>query len=169
MDIRAELLKEHSKQQAVKIASWIGDDTEAFDNLISLFLGKEYRVCQRAAWAMSICADANPQLIRPYIKKLVRNLKKPVHDAVKRNTLRVLEKIEIPENNLGELADVCFDFLTRGNEPIAVKAYSIGILSNISKKEPALLQELKIILEDQLPYSGPAIKSRAKRVLNKQE
>lgn len=167
MDIRAELLKEHSKQQAVKIASWISDNAEAFDNLMSLFLGNEYRLCQRAAWVMSICADANPQLIRPYIKKLVRNLKMPVHDAVKRNTLRVLVQIEIPENNLGELADICFNFLTDGNEPIAVKAYSIGILAHISKKEPALLQELKIILEDQLPYSGPAIKSRARKILSK--
>ena len=50
MDLRAELLEEHSKRQALRVADYIGNDPERFADLMCLFFGNEYRVTQRAAW-----------------------------------------------------------------------------------------------------------------------
>ena len=92
MNIRDEILKEHSRKQSEKVANYIGSDRKRFDELMSLFLGNTYRVTQRAAWIVSICAERNPELIQPFLSKMVKMLEGKVHDAVKRNSLRIFQR-----------------------------------------------------------------------------
>ena len=54
MNIREEILREHSKAQSLRKAHYIGEDKQRFEELMYLFLNDEYRVCQRAAWVVSI-------------------------------------------------------------------------------------------------------------------
>ncbi|MEJ7671786.1 MAG: hypothetical protein WKF59_03550 [Chitinophagaceae bacterium] len=49
MNLRDEILKEHSKAQCNKIVQWVGDSQKRFEELFHLFLTDEYRVVQRAA------------------------------------------------------------------------------------------------------------------------
>ena len=91
MTLKEEILKEHSKAQAEYLAKKIGPDQKAFDELVALFLHDEYRVTQRAAWVFRLCLDAYPWLLEKHLKSIIENLQNPVHDAVKRNTLRILQ------------------------------------------------------------------------------
>ena len=61
MNLRDEILKEHSKPQCNKIVQWVGDSQKRFDGLFNLFLNDEYRVTQRAAWPLSYCVIAHPE------------------------------------------------------------------------------------------------------------
>ena len=140
MNLRDEILKEFSKANTVRIAKEIGADQERFDELIKLFLGKEYRVIQRAAWIVSHCADDYPWLINKHIDPMLHNLEKSVSDPVKRNTLRVLRYVDIPEALMGLAADLCFQFLQSGKESVAIKVHSMDILLNIVKVFPAHVQ-----------------------------
>src|SRR4029077_20634695 len=109
MDLRATILAEHSKAQTNKIIKWIGSDQKRFDELFRLFLNDEYRVVQRAAWPLSYCVISHPQLIYKHFRKLLTNLKKPgIGDAVKRNTVRLLQHIQIPPKYHGEIMNLCF-------------------------------------------------------------
>jgi hypothetical protein len=167
--LRSEILAEHSKRQTMRIVRMIGNDAKRFGVLMDVFLNEEYRITQRAAWAVSYCAEAHPKLIRPYLKRMIENLKKPVHDAVKRNTVRVLQGIDLPTSLLGSAADVCFSFLQSVHEPAAIKANSITVLANICRKEPELKNEFRLILQQHMPFGSPAIIARAKRVLKELE
>jgi len=167
MNIKAELLKEHSKAQATRIAEYVAKKPERFKNLMELFFSATYRVTQRAAWPVGICAEKHPHLIRPYLGQMIDNLSGGVHDAVKRNTVRALQNIKIPDELLGEAANNCFALLESNKEPIAIKVFSMTVLANICEKEPDLGQELKLVIENQLPYGSAGFKSRAKKVLSK--
>ncbi len=167
MNLRTELLKEHSKTQAVRIADYIGSDSDKFALLMQLFLSDDYRVTQRASWVVSHCADRYPHLIQPYLSQLIANLRNNVHVAVRRNTVRILQDISIPDQLIGETADICFQFLESRDEPVAVKVFAMTILGNICDKIPELKNELALIIEDQLPYASAGYKSRAKKVLKK--
>ncbi len=114
---------------------------------------------------MSYCAIKNPQLTQSYLQRLIKNLQGDIHVAVKRNTVRVLQYIDIPEKLRGMAATVCFDLIQSGNEPVAVKAFSMTVLANICKHEPELADELKLIIEDQLPFASAGFKARAKKIL----
>lgn len=165
-DLEKRLLAEHSKAQCERIVQWVGNDQERFDELFGLFLNGEYRVVQRAAWPVSYCVIAQPRLIKKHWKKLVGNLHKPgVHNAVKRNILRLLQDIEIPGAYEGELMDICFAFAGSPSEAIAVKAFALTVLGNLAKKYPDIIPELKVLIEDNMPHATPAFKSRAKKLL----
>lgn len=166
MDLAKEILKEHTRRQAIKIADYVGDNNIRFKALVDTYLKGPYRITQRGAWPLSLCIERHPDLIKPHLKKLLRFLHQPgIHDAVKRNTMRLLQFIEIPGSLHGEVASLCFQYLEQKNEPVAVKAFSMTVLSSIIKNEPDLKKELKIILEDQLPYASPGFTVRAKKVL----
>ena len=164
MDIKAALLQEHSKTQAQRIAAYIGSDPERFRELMLLFFKGEYRITQRAAWVLFFCTANYPMLTQPYLNPLISNLEQPVSNAVKRNTLRHLQSIPIPPNLQGQLATVCFNFLM-GSEPVAIKAFAMTILANLAQSEPDLGRELKIIIQDQLPYASAGFKARARTIL----
>ena len=73
--------------------------------------------------------------------------------------------IDIPRAYQGDVAAVCFEFLMNPKEPIAVRVFSMTVLANLAKLLPDLQGELRIVIEDQLPYSSPGFMSRAKKVL----
>jgi len=164
MNIKEALLQEHSKAQAQRIAAYIGSDPERFKILMALFFSGEYRVTQRAALVLSSCADNHSTLVQPYLGKLIVNLERPVPDAVKRNTIRLLQAISIPPELQGSLVTICFNYLT-GSEPVAIKAFAMTVLANLAKTEPDLGNELKIIIQDQLPDAAPAFLARVRKIL----
>jgi hypothetical protein len=166
MDIKKELLKEHSKSQTTKIVKYIGSDPQRFKMLVSLFLEGLYRVTQRAAWPLSYCVRDHPTLIKPHLKSVLKMLeKKDAHDAIKRNILRFLQDIEIPKQFYGIITDRCFALMDP-KEAIAIRVFAMTVLANIAKEEPDLKKELRIVIEDQLPFASAGFLSRARRVLN---
>ena len=168
MNLRETILEEHSKAQKDKIVSWIGSSQKRFDELFKLFLSDEYRVVQRAAYPLSYCVRAHPEFINPHWKKLLSNLsKKGIHDAVKRNTLRLMEDIEIPEAFHGDVMNVCFGYVNTNEESIAVRAFSLTVLDNLSKKYPDIRNELKLIIEERWTHETAAFRSRARKILKK--
>jgi len=166
MDLKTEILKEHSKNQVVKIARYIGNDTSRFKELMELFLRGEYRVTQRSSWVVTYCAIAFPELINPYFKQMINKVsEKNIHDAVKRNTVKIWSEIHIPEKYYGEIYKLCFTFLRSAEEPVAVKAHAMTVLEKISVKYPELKNELRTTIEDMMPFGKPAIIARGKKTL----
>lgn len=166
MDIRAALLKEHSRNQCNRIVRYIGRDKKKFGILMKLFFSGEYRVTQRAAWPMSYCVEANPSLIIPYYKKLILFLnRKDVHPAVARNILRLLQKVEIPKKWQGEIMNSCFQFIENPKEAIAIKIFSLTVLGNLAKDYPEILPELRVVIETRWDTETPGFRSRAKKIL----
>lgn len=168
MNLREEILREHSKSQASKIADFIGNDKKRFDDLMYLFLNDEYRVCQRAAWVVGIIAEKYPDLVLLYIEPMLQNLKDNNNHAVIRNTVRVLNYMKvIPESSVGLATSICFNYIQNPSAPIAIRAFSIHFLYKICLKEPDLKEELKILLEDLILYESPALVSAGKNTLKK--
>jgi hypothetical protein len=168
MNIREALLEEHSKKQALKIADYIGNDEQRFADLMGLFFNDEYRVCQRAAWSVRLIAAKYPELIATYLKPMLLNLENPVHDAVKRNTVRILKDIDpLPESLLGIAATICFNFMATPSVPVAIKVFSMQILYKICLKEPDLKNELQMLIEDLSPNESKAFASAGKHILIK--
>lgn len=165
MDIRQTLNQGNTKPIAVMISAYIGDDAEKFRELMEIFLGNDPRLSQRAAWVVSHCADRHPALIRPWIKPMIKNLKNNDNVAVKRNTVRVFQWVDIPGSEMGKLADICFDYLGSASEPIAVKVFSMSVLFNMCKKIPELKNELLPMIEDQMPYGSVGFRSRGRKII----
>jgi len=166
MDLKESLLEEHSKKQCDKIVGYIGSDKKLFAGLMNLFFEGEYRITQRAAWPVSNCVKNHPELIVPYIKQMLDNLsKKDLHDAVKRNTVRLLQTVKIPKKYHGQLMNICFDFIQSNETAVAIKAFSLTILQNFTAQYPEIIPELKLVIQERSNYETAAFQARARKIL----
>lgn len=168
MNIREELLRQqiHFKKHSIAITEFAASSDKNFKDLIDCFLSKDIRVAQRAAWSVSWAAEKYPEMVQPYIGVLVDQLKrKDVHNAVIRNSLRILEDVIIPEKFHGEVMDACFQFLQNRETAIAIKAFALTVLFNLSKIYPDIKNELRIIIEENMEYETAAYRSRGKKIL----
>ena len=167
MNLREAILEEHSKARAERIARFIGHDSERFDQLMQLIFEGEYRIVQRGTWALRKVCDKHPELFFPYFEKAVFLLREDRHVAFRRNVLSIIAEQEIPEDYLGELADICFGFLESRSETVAVRVHAMEILAAICRREPELANELILLIETYLPHESPGFKSRGKKILNR--
>jgi hypothetical protein len=166
--IRDELALEHSKTQAMKIASYACLSKKNFKELMQCFLDEDNRIAQRAAWSVSWAAKKKPAMIIPFIKTLVAQLnRKDVYPAIIRNSVRVLEAVEIPEALHGEVMNACFRFIEEPATPVAIKAFSLTTLFNLSKSYPEIQHEIKLIIEERWDTETAAFKSRGRKILAK--
>ena len=166
MNLESEILKEHSKRQVVKIAKWIGNNRRRFKQLMELFLNGKPVVTQRSAWAVGILGEKYPKLITPWLPAMLKKMQEPkVHCAVKRNVTRTLQFVDIPRRHLGKVVTICFNELADPKSPIAVKAFSMYTLAKIAKKEPAIVQELKVTIELMLPHASGGLLACSRKVL----
>lgn len=167
MDIRQALMAEHSKRQTTAIVEFIGDDPKRFAELMKLFFAGEYRLTQRAAWPMNYCAERHPKLILPYLPKLLDCLEREdMHDAVRRNVVRLLQYIKIPKRLMGRTYAHCVDLLDDADQPVAVRVFAMTVAARIAKAEPDLMNELKLIVRKHLPHSTAAFRVRARDILS---
>lgn len=163
MIIREVLESGQSRANMLKIVAYIGDDPVRFRELLDIFFEGEYRMTQRAAWPISVCAEKHPELLMPHLNRLIDQLpRQDVHDAVKRNVVRLLQFVEIPKRLQGKVYSHCLDLIADPKEPVAVKAFSITVARKIAEAEPALMEELRLVVKPLLRNAAPALRVRVR-------
>lgn len=168
MNIREELLKAHSREQADRICDYIGTDEKRFAELMEIMLGSEYRTIQRAAWPLSVCADKHPELFTPHLNKLLDLLlRDDLHNAVRRNITRLLQYVEIPKRLQGKAYSICLDLIADPKEFVAVKANAITVATQIARNEPTLMDELRMVSRPLLKDTPPSLKARLRPLFGK--
>jgi hypothetical protein len=166
MNLQQSLPERYSQTEFQKIIDWINGTPDHFAELMEIFFEHNSRKNQYVASIMIHCVDKWDYLLTPYLEKLILNLQNEnLKDATKRNTVRVLQDIKIPENLHGILVDICFQYLQNPSEAIAIKVFSMTIIHNLTKEYPELKEELKFILEEQMPFQSAGFRSRAGKIL----
>jgi len=166
MDIRKLLLQQHSKANANKIADYVGNNRARFKQLVTLYLAGPGKITQRASWPLSICAERNPSIVLSHLKVLLDYLTTPgLHNAAKRHTMRLLQFVDLPKRSHGRVISISFRYVQDKSEPVAIKVFAMTVLGRLIKELPELKRELRIIIEDQLPYSSAGFISRARKVI----
>ena len=166
MDLNYMLSTDCSKAAKDRMVSYIKDDPGKFAELFDLFRNGKGLVAQRASWAVSYCAEQYPELIYPYCQEMVDYLQVPgIHDSIKRNILRTFQDINIPVTLEESLLELCFDYVINRREAVAIRVFAMQVLANLSERYPEIRNELKVIIEDELPYAKPAFVSRGRKIL----
>jgi hypothetical protein len=168
MDIREALLEVHSKAQAEKIATYVGEDEKRFAELIKHLLGPVYRISQRAAWPVSYCIERNPELVKPYFNVLIKQLERDdTHAAVRRNVARLFQFVDVPARYHGRLFDACYNLLDDADQPVAVRVFSMTVAAKLAKDSPELLAEIDLVAAKHPSLMTPGMRSRMRRVFGK--
>jgi hypothetical protein len=153
----------------VKFVKFIGHDQKKFDELISYCFGTDQKLAEHAAWPVGYCVENHPKLIMKHFKKVLGQLKMPLHNSIHRSFTRLMQYIEIPEKYHAETISICFDLLNKKEDFIAAKVFSMIQLGKFCKIYPELSEELKASIESQFGVQTAAFRSRGKKVLRQIE
>ncbi len=165
--LREVLMIENSRRNADLIADLVLRRTELFGELIRIYLKNEEPVSRRAAWVADVVTERQPDLLNPFIEEIVTHLRTFTHDGMKRESLKMLIHSPLPEQNLGQLITICFDWLTSGKESVAVKMFSMEILYRISQQEPEVKKELADSIEWRMQEEAPGFRAHGKKLLKR--
>lgn len=165
MTLEELLIREQSRANTDQVVEIITKRPELFNDLWQIFLKNENPVSRRAAWVIDLLTEKNDLLQLSHLNTLISVLPSFKHDGLRRHSLRILERNKLPEEKLGELATLCFQYLENPNESVAVKMFSTKILHNLAQKEPEISREIIDIIEIQLDDCTPGFKSIGMKVI----
>jgi hypothetical protein len=152
--INTESYKNHlkgtlSRNMIDEIANSVYDDISNFERVFDLIFDTDEKVAWRAAWACEKIIQKFPELIDNHkIKKISDLALSTKHNGLHRLSLSILNSVPISEILNVELINSCFEWMISSNQPIAVQALSLKLLSKYCTIEPQLIPELIAYLEN---------------------
>ncbi|MBK8852499.1 MAG: hypothetical protein IPN73_20415 [Saprospiraceae bacterium] len=163
-EISEILIKNYSKNSCAILAHEANVHPSVCVNIMSILTGPDPRLAQRAAWSIGILGELNPDLLKPFCSQLVSVLKKPHHDAVARNVVRVWQKMDLPEEHIGEIFELCYNYLANPHVAIAIRAFSATVCGRICLRYPDLKTEIMDMLPVWKENAPPAIRVRIRQL-----
>lgn len=155
-------------------AEWIAasaiENPAIFLKLYEYSFSSDNHLSFRASWTLSKVCDKYPEMIYPYLPKIVDSLGKIDNESTLRSFLRILSLCDpekVNSRQQGLLADFCFNRLNSGFSAIAVKAYSMEILYKLTLRYPELANELSTSIRLLMEDGSAGIKARGQMILRK--
>ncbi len=84
-----------------------------------------------------------------------------------RSTVRFFQFYKIPEEFEGVVLERCYELLKNTEKGVAIRAFSIAVIYNISAPYDELKNELKLVLEDLDTEGSPGLFGRKRNYLKK--
>jgi len=154
-----------SKQHILMIASLVEKRPDLLQYVFEVIRSKNQKDAMRASWLLSHLWDRSPQLLRPFQHELTELLFQTDSDSVRRNILRILDGMPVNESDMGNLIDVCMQWMLSENHAIAVRCNAMQILFRICQVEPDLSGEVKACILALNDYGSAGFKSRANKIV----
>ena len=170
MDLRAELLREHSARQNRKLTDYACAHPHRLAELLQLFWYGTGREQQLAADVVGWAGQRQPKWLVPHLPGLLASAQPTPaqHPAVRRAVARVLQFVPVPEEWQALAFDTCMRMLTNPAEPVAIRAYALTAAARLASPYPELAAEVLAATETVLnTTNSAALRSRAARELPK--
>lgn len=140
-------------------------DRKVFEHIYSFISSDDPKIAWRSAWIIDNVTENNPELLVPLIPDIINQFLETQNGSLKRHFTRMLCRHTVPEEFLGKVVNRCFDLLSP-LEPTAVRVFAMQLLFNIAQQQPALKQELALVVEGLLEEGGTTgFKNRAEKLL----
>jgi len=164
-----EKLVDSSRKLIDYVVAEVNENEALFEETLQIAFSGKPQIASRAARVVCFCVEQKPSLIFPYIDRFIENIITQKNKSVVMNFLKILTFDILPENeeSLGRLVNYCFEHLLNKDETAAITVYAMEILYLVTKREPELIPELILVIEDRIPYGSAGIKHRGLRILKK--
>ena len=165
----SSILKDSSRATIDNATESVLQNKKLFEEILYLTLNENTKYALRASRVLHFCSKHEPELIKPFLDELITGLKTIKNDSIRGNILSIFYEIELPDDEdfLGELTQICFEFLNGQSERESLAVYSIDILYKICKFYPELKNELIQNIQVLLPHKKAAFHCRGNETLKK--
>ena len=163
METRLEHILTHAYKSEM-IAHLTAHD-EDFYEAIQLAVSDKQPYSWRAAWLLWSCMEENDPRIRGHIRIIIDAIPSK-RDGHQRELLKILQQMEISEEDEGYLFDICVTIWEKINNRPSVRWHALNTIVGIAKRHPYLFNEINFITEDHyLDTLSPGIKNAVLRLI----
>lgn len=158
-------LSKAAVNSAIKI---IKEDKSSSLSLLPLLEDGHQGLKDNAAWVLGYRGHLFPDIMHAelnYFKELL--LSQNCRDGLKRNFFRTAQFIQWSKNDAGTIVDLAFKYSFDRTAATAIRAFALTTLVNVIQDFPELALEVKLNLEEELPYAEGGYLSRATRELKR--
>jgi 8-oxo-dGTP diphosphatase len=169
-DLQDLIKRMMSRQEAEWVANLASENHVVFKKLLDYSINGDKKLAFRSSWTLSKVCDKYPELIDPFISDIIIRLKDIDNESVQRSFLRIIslkDMNSIDKKYHGVLADYCFAKLNSGFSAIAIKAYSMEIIYNLTTIYPELANELVPAIQMLTEDGSAGIYARGKLIMKK--
>lgn len=158
---------EHSRVQKDHVLEWIGTDDARLKAFMEVYFNGDPIVGQRGAYVLGWLDKRHQHILAPHYPRMIAEMDQKMHPARTRNLLRLFETVDIPPAIQMELMDKCFEFIQNPQQPGAIRAFAITVLSRLVEPYPELQAEACLVLQEHLPEAPAAFRVRTRDFLKK--
>ena len=129
---------------------------------------EDYRVARSALWGLTKASKEELFQLQVILSDFINQAMQTDNSSVRRLSLNVIERLEIPENDLRtDFLDFCFDHMMDVEEFPGIQSVCMKLTFRMCKFYPELMGELKRTLKAmEIDYYKPAVKCVRNRILS---
>jgi len=164
METRLEqiLTQTYKAEMINHLATHDGDFGEA----IQLAVADKQPYSWRAAWLLWSCMQEDDPRIRGHIRTIIDAIPSK-REGHQRELLKILQQMEISEEDEGYLFDICVTIWEKINSRPSVRYHALYTIVTIAGRHPSLFNEIKCLTEDHyMDTLSPGIKRVIYRMIN---
>ncbi|MDR2887893.1 MAG: (deoxy)nucleoside triphosphate pyrophosphohydrolase [Bacteroidales bacterium] len=156
---------------ATLAAQWAVSQAEGnpqiIDSLIEASLSADRKQAFRSSWALLKTSERFPEAIYPHLNRLAQLLPSVACESAQRAFLRIISLSGLHRTGAehhGAITDFCFSAIKLQSSAIAVKAYSLDILSALLAIYPELENELLATIGLMQGSNSAAIRAKIRQI-----
>ena len=129
---------------------------------------EDYRVARSALWGLTKASKEELSQLQVILSDFINQAMQTDNSSVRRLSLNVIERLEIPENDLRtDFLDFCFEHMIDVEEFPGIQSVCMKLTFRMCKFYPELMGELKRTLKAmEIDYYKPAVKCVRNRILS---
>ena len=145
------------------ISSFIASNKEVFEEVFNAFYAEEGHIAHRSGFILGQTFKKKPALLIPRIGMLLDKMPEPPHEWYRWMTIWYLSHCKFPAEHDGLTATYAFEELGKSYNKPAVKNASMRLLEFVCKRNPELIPEYKLYLEEIIDNERPTLVAKAKK------
>jgi hypothetical protein len=148
---------------------WMEDHPQYVGEALELALGNKQPWSWRAAWLLWSCLEENDPRIKDHIQRILKAIPEK-KDGHQRELLKILEKMQISEEEEGYLFDLCVSIWERIHKQPSIRWTAFKMILRIAGRYPDLFREINFLTEDRyLETLSPGVKHSIMRMISELE
>ena len=171
MDIRAQLLRRHSRENADFVQDYVQQNPQALVELMVCFFSDEAKVAQRAAQVVGNFGRENPGALEPWWEEMVAACDEPVHDAIVRNVTRYFSEVrrEMDAGLERRIVDVFARYAFDAQQAVAVRVFAMQFIADRAERFPSSAKKLAAVLRRDMAGGSAGFRNRGEKILKQME
>lgn len=138
-------------------------DVNRFDELFAGLEDARAGVRMRSADALEKVTRVKPELLHPYVDKLINIAESASQQEVQWHIAQMFEYAPLNRAQKEKAFEILVRYYNTSRSNI-VKAFSLTALAHIAKGDPTFEKEIKALLEMASEHEAPSVRSRAKKI-----